>query len=141
MMGEKMKNKSFAKLVEQAKKRDAYWLADTIYTFTEELHKLAENANISRAELARRLGVSPAYITKLFRGNANFTIGTMVRLTHAVGARLHLHLAPQKEEVCWLYGPSVPRQKTFPGVSADQYRSIVTPKVMEGKNDLFANAA
>jgi len=141
MKGEKMKIKSFAKLVDQAKKRDAYWLADTIYTFTEELHKLAENANISRAELARRLGVSPAYITKLFRGNANFTLSTMVRLTRAVGAHLHLHLAPEGEEGCWLYGPRFLRQKAFPADSADNYKSTVTPKVMEGKNDLFANAA
>ncbi|MEW6658845.1 MAG: helix-turn-helix transcriptional regulator [Thermodesulfobacteriota bacterium] len=141
MMGEKMKIKSFAKLVEQAQKRDAYWLADAIHTFTEDLHNLAEKANISRAELARRLGVSPAYITKLFRGNANFTIGTMVRLARAVGANLRLHLAPEEEEVCWLYAPAAPRQKLFPGVSADQYKSVSTQKVMEGKYDIDTFAA
>ena len=37
-----MKPKSFAQLYEEAKKKDAYWVADTIYTFTEELHNLAE---------------------------------------------------------------------------------------------------
>ncbi|MDD2902869.1 MAG: helix-turn-helix transcriptional regulator [Syntrophales bacterium] len=141
MMGEKMKNKSFAKLVKQAKKREAYWLADAVYTFTEELHNLAENANISRSELARRLGVSPAYITKLFRGNANFTIETMVRLARAVGARLHLHIAPEEKEVCWLYAPPVLRRKEFPGAKADQYESISTPKIMEGKYEPVALAA
>jgi plasmid maintenance system antidote protein VapI len=141
MMGEKMKIKSFTKLFEEAKKRDAYWVADAIYTFTEELHNLAEHGNINRTELARRLGVSPAYITKLFRGNANFTIESMVRLARAVGARLHLHLAPEAQEVCWLNAHTMPRQKAFPGFKADQYESVSTQKVMEGKYDLFANAA
>jgi transcriptional regulator with XRE-family HTH domain len=90
-----MKPKSFAKLFEEAKKRDSYWVANAIYTFTEELHNLAENENISRTELARRMEVSPAYITKIFRGDVNFTIDTMVRLARRVGARLHLHLVPE----------------------------------------------
>ncbi len=90
-----MKPESFAQLYEEAKKQDAYWVADAIYTFTEELHGLAEVGKVSRGELARRLGVSPAYITKIFRGDVNFTIDTMVRLAHRVGARLHLHLAPE----------------------------------------------
>jgi transcriptional regulator with XRE-family HTH domain len=152
-----MKIKSFAKLAEEAKKRDAYWVADAIYTFTEELHNQAENMNVSRAELARRLGVSPAYITKLFRGNGNYTVETMVRLARAVGASLHLHLAPEAPEVPWS------RIEAFPGIitaryenvsapkvevcrwqkalPADEYYSVSTPKVMEEKNDLRAPAA
>jgi transcriptional regulator with XRE-family HTH domain len=92
-----MKAKSFEGLFEEAKKHDGYWVADAIYTFTEELHKLAEKENISRTELARRMEVSPAYITKIFRGDVNFTIDTMVRLARRVGARLYLHLVPEEE--------------------------------------------
>lgn len=136
-----MKVKSFAKLVEEAKERDAYWVADAIYTFTEELYKMAENENISRAELARRLGVSPAYITKIFRGDVNFTIDTMVRLARRVGARLHLRLAPEAHEICWLYAHAVPRQKAYPGLRADNYDKVSDQKVMEGKYDLLAPAA
>jgi len=97
--GGKMKIKSFAKLLEEAKQRDSYWVANAIYTFTEELHKLAENKGLSRKDLAGLMGVSPAYITKIFRGNVNFTIDTMVRLAHCVGTRLQLHLIPEEEEI------------------------------------------
>jgi predicted transcriptional regulator len=93
-----MKPKSFAQLYEEAKKQDAYWVADAIYTFTEELHSFAEIGKVSRGELARRMEVSPAYITKIFRGDVNFTINTMVRLARRVGARLHLHLVPERIE-------------------------------------------
>jgi transcriptional regulator with XRE-family HTH domain len=93
-----MKAKSFEELFEEAKKHDSYWVADAIYTFTEDLHDLAEQEDISRAELARRMDVSPAYITKIFRGDVNFTIETMVKLARRVGARLHLHLIPEGME-------------------------------------------
>jgi transcriptional regulator with XRE-family HTH domain len=98
-MEENNQKKSFSQLLSEAKKRDAYWVACAISTFTEELHQLAEQGNISRAELARRLGTSPAYITKILRGNVNFTVDTMVRLARAVGGQLHLHMTPQEHEV------------------------------------------
>jgi transcriptional regulator with XRE-family HTH domain len=135
-----MSLKPFSKLLDEAQKRDAYWVADAIYTFTEELHKLTESKNISRAELARRLGVSPAYVTKIFRGNVNFTIDSMVRLARAVGARLHLHLAPEGQEVGRPCAHSRTRQKAS-GLKADQYESIPPEKVMEGKPELIAFTA
>jgi transcriptional regulator with XRE-family HTH domain len=138
-----MQHKSFAKLFEEARKRDPYWIAKAIYIFTEDLHKLAENENISRAELARRLGVSPAYITKLFRGNANFTIGTMVRLARAVKARLHLHLTPDGKEVHWINWDSSPVERHMPTVNskADQYESVSMEGEMEEDYDLAASVA
>ncbi len=66
-----MKKKSFKKLFNEAKERDTYWIGSAILDFTEGLHKMMEANGISRSELARRLGVSPAYITKVLRGNVN----------------------------------------------------------------------
>lgn len=141
-MGENMKIKSFAKLSEEAKQRDTYWVADAIHTFTEELHKLSENKGLSRTDLARLMGVSPAYITKIFRGNVNFTIDTMVRLARRVGARLQLHLVPEESEAypCdWndaseteplVSGPAPQAPKRSPGkpFSADSGARKITVK-------------
>jgi len=55
-----------------------------------------EENGVSRAELARRISKSPAYVTQILRGNANFTIGTMVRLAMALNCRLELHLVPSQ---------------------------------------------
>ncbi len=120
-----MKDKSFAKRLQEAKQRDTYWVAEAIYTFTEELHELAEQKGLSRAELARLLGVSPAYITKIFRGNVNFTIDTMVRLARRVGARLDLHLIPEGLATCsqqWRPA-SLDYQKTARFQAADSYQN------------------
>ncbi len=89
-----MKAKSFDDLYEEAKTHDDYWIAGTVQDFTEELFRLMESRNVTRSELARRLGTSPAYVTKILRGNANFTLATMVRLARALEAEVSFQLRP-----------------------------------------------
>lgn len=93
-----MKKKSFKELFDQAKGRDTYWVTSLILDFTEGLHKMMEANGVSRSELARRLGVSPAYITKVLRGNVNFTLDSMVRLVRAAGGELNLQVAPKAQK-------------------------------------------
>jgi transcriptional regulator with XRE-family HTH domain len=93
-----MKKKSFKELFDQAKRQDTYWVASLILDFTEGLHKIMEVNGVSRSELARRLGVSPAYITKVLRGNVNFTLDSMVRLVRAAGGEVSLQVAPKAQK-------------------------------------------
>ena len=60
-----MKGKSFKELFNEAKERNSYWAASMILDFTEGLHKIMEANGITQSDLARRLRVSPAYITKV----------------------------------------------------------------------------
>lgn len=92
-----MKKKSFKELFDQEKKRDRYWVASMILDFTEGLHKTMEANGITRSDLARRLGVSPAYVTKVLRGNVNFTVDSMVRLVRAAGGEVSIHIAPKNK--------------------------------------------
>jgi transcriptional regulator with XRE-family HTH domain len=135
------KIKSFQTLLSEAKKRDSYWVARSISSFTEELHQLAEQRGISRAELARRLGTSPAYITKIFGGDANFTVETMVRLARAVGGQLHLHLSPQEHEVTLIQAAPPKRLKSFSAFKADEYRHVPTTRFEENVDEVLAPAA
>lgn len=134
-----MKEASFAELFAEAKKHDAYWTADAIYNFTKELHNMAETAKISRTELARRLAVSPAYITKIFRGDVNFTIDTMVRLARAVGGKVHLHVAPDEHEVRWFDVIST-KKKAVPPLDS-QFKEVHFDKLKEGQDGISAIAA
>jgi len=93
-----MKKKSFKELFDQAKERDTYWAASLILDFTEGLHRIMEANGVSRSELARRLEVSPAYITKVLRGNVNFTLDSMVRLVRAAGGEVSLQVAPKAQK-------------------------------------------
>jgi transcriptional regulator with XRE-family HTH domain len=92
-----MKKASFKELLDQAKDRDTYWVGSLILDFTEGLHKIMESNGVSRSELARRLGVSPAYVTKVLRGNVNFTLDSMVRLVRAAGGEVGLQVTPKAQ--------------------------------------------
>jgi transcriptional regulator with XRE-family HTH domain len=60
--------------------------------FTAEILAVMEQRGISRSELARRLGASPAYVTKILRGDANFTLASLAKLAAALGAELEIGL-------------------------------------------------
>lgn len=84
--------KSFDDLYRDAEAHDDYWVAGVVHDLTEEICERMEQEGISRAELARRLGTSPAYVTKILRGNANFTLASMVKLARALDAELAVGL-------------------------------------------------
>ena len=88
-----MKPRTFSELFQQAEQHDDYWVAGVIVEFTESLVREMERQGITRIELARRLGTSPANVTKILRGKVNFTLATMVRLARALGAELHVQLS------------------------------------------------
>lgn len=92
----------FKALFEKSRQSEEHWLARAIQGFTEDLYNLMERRGVSRAELARRLETSPAYITKLLRGDANFTMRSMVRLARALDGRFVARLEPREQPVRWV---------------------------------------
>lgn len=82
----------FSELIQDARSRDDYWIEDTILQFTMKLHGLMQEQGISKTDLARRLGVSQPYVTRVLKGSDNLTVGTMVKLARAVGASLQISL-------------------------------------------------
>jgi len=56
-----------------------------------------EENGITRAELARRLNVSKAFVTKLLNGNPNLTIKTMVSLARILDCDLRVELRGERE--------------------------------------------
>jgi transcriptional regulator with XRE-family HTH domain len=66
-----------------------------------ELADRMEKLDITRAELARRLNTSPAYVTKVLGGNANFTLASMVKLAMALRGTLHVHIAERNVITHW----------------------------------------
>lgn len=65
------------------------------FAITEEICKFMESKNMSRVELAEKLGTSRAYITKMLRGNCNFTLESLERISSALDCELNIRLCPQ----------------------------------------------
>jgi len=96
-----MTKKSFGQLYAKLESTPAYQAEKLAVAFLAELSTFMQNHDLSNAELARRAGVSPAYITKVFRGPSNLSIETLTKLADAVGCKVHLHLANHGADVRW----------------------------------------
>ncbi len=103
--------------LQEARKSVDFWVDGPITEFAEDIWRLMEEQKVSRAELARRLGTSRAYITKLLGGNANFTLQTMTKVAMALGSTIHVHVADQKAITRWI--------DELPTQEADQTASSV----------------
>jgi transcriptional regulator with XRE-family HTH domain len=88
-----MKMEKYRDFLDQAEASPDYWRELAIIELTEGLCRRMEEKKISRAELARRLGTSRAYVTKLLGGDANFTLTTMVKLAMALEGTLQINIA------------------------------------------------
>lgn len=67
----------------------------SIIDFNEKIIARMEELKINRAELAKRLGVSKAFVTKLLNGNPNMTIKTMISIANALGCQLYQDIYPR----------------------------------------------
>jgi len=56
--------------------------------FAVAIDQAAIKLNLSRKQLAEKLGTSPAWVTKVLRGDVNLTIESMVKLCEAVDCEL-----------------------------------------------------
>lgn len=89
-----MSAKSFSALFEAAERHEEYWTERAIAEFTEDLARWMETKGISQADLAAAIGVSQPYISKVLKGNVNFTLATMTKLATALGTVVRIHLEP-----------------------------------------------
>lgn len=72
-----------------------YRLEKILLQLGEDICLLMEQQGLSRTQLAERMGVSPAYITKILSGNPNLTIKSLLKLADAMGKELALQFAPR----------------------------------------------
>lgn len=79
---------NFEDLFKQAKEDGSLDIEATKLRFAICLNKLMKAEGQTRAELAKKIGKSNAYITKVLRGDTNFTISSMVSLVKALEGKI-----------------------------------------------------
>jgi transcriptional regulator with XRE-family HTH domain len=78
----------------------AYWVAVARMGFEDDFHRIFDQSIMSRTELAKRLGATPAYVSKVLNStDGNFQIETMAKWARAIGAILQISLTKEGEEV------------------------------------------
>lgn len=92
---------SFDDIYEDLSTNVQYLSRKLAVTFLADINREMTAAGISNTELANLMGVSPAYVTKLFRGPANPSLETLVKLAKAVDRCVHIHVAPRDVDIKW----------------------------------------
>lgn len=93
----------FAEKIEKFKNDPEFIAHGVILEFTEKIVTIMKEQNINRTELAKKLGVSKAFITKLLNGNPNLTIKSMVSIANILGCELNIDLYPEGFEIKKFY--------------------------------------
>lgn len=127
-------SKALRGFVEQARASDSYWVEEAKLKFALALDGRRKAAGMTYKAVAEKLGTSAAYITKIFRGDTNMTIETMVKLARATGGNLDLRIVDVAQsatswDIATLEKVS-PSQTTaasatiyaFPGLAANHYK-------------------
>lgn len=91
----------FNELFEGAEETLAYKTEAAVLEFTEELVARMECQGVTRAALARKIGCSPAYVTKILRGSTNFTLESMVKVADVLGCKIRTHLQSEGTQTRW----------------------------------------
>ena len=85
----------FADLLQRAELSDAFQIDRLKVEISERIYNAMNQQGVSNAELARRLGKSRAYVTKLLRGTTNFTLESLVRIGRALSCEVEFELLPK----------------------------------------------
>lgn len=78
-------NSWFQHLNDKYKDDFVFKLEGKILELTEEICKAMKISGISKSDLARKMGTSPAAVSKLLQGNSNFTLKTLMKLSECLG--------------------------------------------------------
>jgi transcriptional regulator with XRE-family HTH domain len=79
--------------------RALYQQEELLLEVTELLASVMEDNRISKAELARRIGKSKAFVTQCLSGSQNLTLRTLSDLFLALGYRLQTGAVPTSQYV------------------------------------------
>lgn len=85
-------NRSLEKFAAKSSKEDSYWVERAKLDFAMGLESQRRTAKMTYAAIAGKIQTSAAYITKVFRGDSNMTIESMVKLARATGGHLDIRI-------------------------------------------------
>ena len=98
--------------------------------FTNAMLTRMRQVGVSRSKLAAKIGVNPAYISKILRGDTNFSLETMVKIANALESAFRCHLQPAGAKCQWLDVYSTRTRKTSFKIP-DIPRNVVRPAQFE----------
>jgi len=95
------KIKTCSDLYEKIKNDEEFILERLRIDLLEEILIIMEKKNMDRAELARQLNTSRAYISKLFNTSVNLTLRTIAKIIKNLDVKLSFHFHEIETQSFW----------------------------------------
>lgn len=131
----------FGKLLEEYKDDVDFITEGIVLNLNEKIVSKMKDLRISRADLARKLGVTKAFVTKLLNGNHNLTVKTMVSIARALESDLTLDLCPRGFEQKRVIDFKAIKQQELKPQALNVYTVPVKSKLEFGEEDQYASVA
>lgn len=110
-MPKQKSSEQFATMFNQLNESSTYRLEGLKLEITEQIYVAMQRQGISKAELARRLGSSKAYVTKILQGDVNFTLETLNKLSQLLGCDLSIVFEQKGSVLHWTMTRNVMRHR------------------------------
>lgn len=110
-------SKTLKSFLQDVVKDDAYWVERAKLEFATGIEKQRRRAGLSYKDVAERIHASAAYISKVFRGDSNLTIESMVKLARASGGCLEVRVVCESDVAHGWTADSLQRQQRRPLVA------------------------
>lgn len=88
----------FRDLLDEARNTLEFKLESLEIILTERILEIMEQKNISRSELAEKLNVSRAAVTKLLRNGSNLTLKRLIGIAFALESEIEIKIEPRLVE-------------------------------------------
>lgn len=89
-------SKALKAFVQEQAKDDAYWVERAKLDFAVGLENQRRANKLTYKDVAEKIRSSAAYISKVFRGDSNLTIESMVKLARATGGCLEVRVVSEQ---------------------------------------------
>lgn len=115
--------------------RDPEFVADYLKSqFVNDILNVLKNKNISKTNLAERMGKSKQYISRILNETANFTIDTIAQLCCALDIDINIHLGQFKHSIKRKINYNINITLNHVNISDSNFSNISMNKQCDNKN-------
>lgn len=86
---------NYVQFIEDARASVDYWTEGTIDDFIRAISDVLQEAEMTRADLARAIGKTPGYVSKVLGGSENLTVRTMNTIAAGLELAVRVRLEPR----------------------------------------------
>ncbi len=94
-----MRKETDKQFLERVERAPTYWQQIVLVEFLESLYAQMTRKGMRPVDLARRLGKSAGYVSRMLNGQENPTIANLIRFARSVDGVLHVHVADRNAVV------------------------------------------